>query len=414
MVPLLRALRALGGSGSIDEIYEKVVELEQIPEDVVSQSHDPEKSNQSEVGYRLAWARTYLKKYGLLENSTRGVWSLTPKAKAGEEVDPQEVVWTVNIVNPRGLGFTMAGDCSYLEMDGVNCTHVPSSITKRMAERMGVAMHVLSQSNYADLLVLLGLMRALPYGMKDVLNARGHWRPFLDHSAGTTFREWAELKSMPELTTVESTNSNLTIFLNFLPHEPYFMGKDCEPKASRLDVSLEDVQLRGYASLFALQHAVAARCALVLVADYLEWMKKAEVYDNTKIVIVSDHGIVGNVEDHSSRAKAGGTTKNVFVTSRSVLFVKEPHQHGHITISEEFMPNAEVPRIVCEAIGGCTNPYLGNKAIATNGRDKPFSVAVVPWQFSAQDRDALVIELEYIVLDGDPYDFSQWRTTSQD
>ena len=75
MVPLLRALRALGGSGSIDEIYEKVVEREQIPEDVVSQSHDPEKSNQSEVGYRLAWARTYLKKYGLLENSTRGVWS---------------------------------------------------------------------------------------------------------------------------------------------------------------------------------------------------------------------------------------------------------------------------------------------------------------------------------------------------
>ena len=44
MVPLLRALRALGGSGSIDEIYEKVVALEQIPEDVVSQPHDPEKN----------------------------------------------------------------------------------------------------------------------------------------------------------------------------------------------------------------------------------------------------------------------------------------------------------------------------------------------------------------------------------
>lgn len=92
MNPLLRALRVLGGSGSIDEIYEKVVELEEISEEVVDQLRDPEKSNQSEVGYRLAWARTYLKKYGLLENSTRGIWALTPKAKGLDEIDSREVV----------------------------------------------------------------------------------------------------------------------------------------------------------------------------------------------------------------------------------------------------------------------------------------------------------------------------------
>jgi restriction endonuclease Mrr len=80
MNPLLRALRALGGSASVEEMYEKVIELEKFPEDVVAQVHDPE-SGMSEVGYRLAWARTYLKKYGLLENSERGVWSLTAKAK---------------------------------------------------------------------------------------------------------------------------------------------------------------------------------------------------------------------------------------------------------------------------------------------------------------------------------------------
>src|ERR1700690_3789641 len=90
--PLLRSLKALGGSGSIEEIDDKVVELEQLPEDVVAQPHDPEKSNQTEVGYQLAWARTYLKKYGLLENSSRGIWALTAKAKDIDELDPQEVV----------------------------------------------------------------------------------------------------------------------------------------------------------------------------------------------------------------------------------------------------------------------------------------------------------------------------------
>jgi restriction system protein len=95
MNPLLRSLRALGGSGSVEEIYDKVVELERLPDEIVSQAHDPEKSNQTEVAYRLAWARTYLKKFGLLENSSRGIWSLTSNAKNLETLDPQEVVRTV-------------------------------------------------------------------------------------------------------------------------------------------------------------------------------------------------------------------------------------------------------------------------------------------------------------------------------
>lgn len=92
MNPLLDALFALGGSGSIDEIYEKVIELEEIDEEISSTPHNPEKSNLTEVGYRLAWARTYLKKYGFLENSTRGVWALTSLAKEQKRVDPQKVV----------------------------------------------------------------------------------------------------------------------------------------------------------------------------------------------------------------------------------------------------------------------------------------------------------------------------------
>lgn len=101
MNPLLRALRALGGSGSVDEIYDKVVELEGLPDDVLSQPHDPEKSNQTEVAYRLAWARTYLKKYGLLENSSRGIWALTHKARDVEKLVPQEVVRAVKALDKK-------------------------------------------------------------------------------------------------------------------------------------------------------------------------------------------------------------------------------------------------------------------------------------------------------------------------
>lgn len=92
MNPLLNALSNLGGSGSIDEIYEKVVELEDIDEEILSTPHNLEKSNQTEVAYRLAWARTYLRKYGFLENSSRGVWTLTLKAKDEVSVKPNDVL----------------------------------------------------------------------------------------------------------------------------------------------------------------------------------------------------------------------------------------------------------------------------------------------------------------------------------
>jgi restriction system protein len=99
MNPLLDALFALGGSGSIDEIYEKVLELENIDEEISSAPHNLEKSNQTEVAYRLAWARTYLKKYGFLENSSRGVWALTNLAKEQKHIIPQDVVKEVREVD---------------------------------------------------------------------------------------------------------------------------------------------------------------------------------------------------------------------------------------------------------------------------------------------------------------------------
>jgi restriction system protein len=77
--PTLRAIRAIGDSGSIEEIVEKVVELEGFTEEQQSVLHGDGPGN--EIQYRLAWSRTYLKGMGLLDNSARGVWALTDKGR---------------------------------------------------------------------------------------------------------------------------------------------------------------------------------------------------------------------------------------------------------------------------------------------------------------------------------------------
>ncbi|MBA3608617.1 MAG: winged helix-turn-helix domain-containing protein [Chthoniobacterales bacterium] len=58
MNPLITALRDLGGSGSVDEIYERVIQNLKLSDDILSVLHDPEAGNQTEVYYRLAWGKT--------------------------------------------------------------------------------------------------------------------------------------------------------------------------------------------------------------------------------------------------------------------------------------------------------------------------------------------------------------------
>ncbi len=88
--PTLEALQSLGGSANIIELRDQVIEDLRLPQEVTEQPH-PGKSNRTELEYRLAWSRTYLKIYGAITNSSRAVWSLTPKGHEMTTLDPQAV-----------------------------------------------------------------------------------------------------------------------------------------------------------------------------------------------------------------------------------------------------------------------------------------------------------------------------------
>lgn len=105
MNPVLSALKLLGGSGTNEEINDKVAESVNIPSEQLEILHNPEKGGITEIEYRLMWTRTYLKKFGLIENSSRGIWSLTPKGSSVEKVDEKEVVRFVRAQAKReGIG----------------------------------------------------------------------------------------------------------------------------------------------------------------------------------------------------------------------------------------------------------------------------------------------------------------------
>jgi restriction system protein len=109
--PVLQAIQELGGSGSNEEINDKVIAILKISDELLAIPH--KNTNQSEFEYQMAWVRTMLKNQGLLENSQRGVWSINTNSelssikviwdtkmekKVNEEIFEEED-WKVKVVN---------------------------------------------------------------------------------------------------------------------------------------------------------------------------------------------------------------------------------------------------------------------------------------------------------------------------
>lgn len=97
--PTLHALKQLGGSGTIQEIMGRVVEIAGYTEAQQGVLHG--EGPGTEIGYRLHWARSYLKKVDAIANSSRGIWAITDSGRRLSEADMAAIPVTVRKMSSR-------------------------------------------------------------------------------------------------------------------------------------------------------------------------------------------------------------------------------------------------------------------------------------------------------------------------
>lgn len=111
--------------------------------------------------------------------------------------------------------------------------------------------------------------------------------------------------------------------------------------------------------------------SLKFIGKWIDYLKENDVYDNTRIIIVADHGFNLPIEEFKnfSSKKFSSVSPAWYYP---ILLVKDFNSSGDIKVDNTFMTNADTLFIAKEGLGlENINPFTGNelKKEKSNGVD---------------------------------------------
>ena len=196
--------------------------------------------------------------------------------------------------------------------------------------------------------------------------AKGHSKPFL--------RNYTVLENMATMTEISDGSENTYMFMsNDATHEPVLLQAPGYVPVDKVDNTAYDAEHAGRFTVngqsinvttqYQMGHYHSNMAALIQLGNWLDYLKENGVYDNTRIIIVADHGKAlssSGIYDSSNFDYDGFTEKLTAETFYPLLLVKDFDAEG-FTVSDEFMTNADVPTLATQGlIENPVNPFTGN------------------------------------------------------
>jgi len=169
------------------------------------------------------------------------------------------------------------------------------------------------------------------------------------------------LDVLPDITRIsrETQMNTYNVLTNDLPHDPWFLKlPDYVPSNTITD--------RGDGPFANDGHYHVNMASMLLLGKYFDFLKENDVYDNTRIIVVSDHGNM-YCESPFDMALPNDEPLQAYA---ALLLVKDFNSHGVLSVNDEFMTNADVPFISLKnIIENPINPWTGKilKADKDNG-----------------------------------------------
>lgn len=254
-----------------------------------------------------------------------------------------------------------------------------------------------SSTSPVGTLYAISLFRVVPLSMKKRIYQKGAWANTVDTNQNNL--NWAldnlsQLDALNSLSTSKITDKNTFKFMiNEITHVPWSLNSQCKPST----IGYWDTNKnRGKDGTYP-SHVHVEYCALKNISLFIKWLKNNNIYDNTMLFIVSDHGR----GDSSKLYRLWNKPYPIHL--HSLLMVKPFNQNKDLQIdTQSLTANWDIPVMITNGLD-LTNlhPWHNRSRVREHVNGE--------WPRSRHPANSYNIQVHY-KIQGSIFDLKNWKS----
>jgi uncharacterized membrane protein (Fun14 family) len=197
------------------------------------------------------------------------------------------------------------------------------------------------KADNTSILFMLSIFNSSPMHWKYIIYDKSGWiilrkSILLDQIRSKAIEALAYIDLLPEVSSTKDTKNHFFYIHNDLPHNPYGIDSDGNVVREKFPVNNDIASSSSAESAF-----LSAKKFTDVIGNWILWMKDNNVYDNTAIIIFSDHGNNFNDNDIESNFQIRGITR-----AQTLLLVKGFKERGKVKIDKTEISSADLISIL--------------------------------------------------------------------
>jgi membrane protein insertase Oxa1/YidC/SpoIIIJ len=327
--------------------------------------------------------------------------------------------WAARVMDPPWANYSWIPDISiYAPYPAVNARNIIGDRTTALWRARGINEEYqhLPLINAADelhkKLFRFSLFKFAPAFMRFFIYDNGDWLlPILDDGeqiSRTLINEYAALDMLPEITAVTKEKKNtFTSMSSGLTHTPELLRLPDYTLAT--DVSRKE---EGGGPFRDDKNYHVSMASFLLLGEWFQFLKDNNVYDNMRIIIVSDHGADEKNDLPGNITLPGGESLNSY---NALLMVKDFNAKGNLKTDDTFMTNADVPGLSVEGlIENPANPFTGRPLITAKQNGVFVVTTAASWRPKAHLKNTFRIRKnDWLFVKDNIFKTDNWRSVER-
>lgn len=254
-----------------------------------------------------------------------------------------------------------------------------------------------NNNSFNKKIMRFSIFRMLPINLRyDFYDDKGWFLNSLN--INSSIFTYAMLNYTKYFININENGNYYNVIHNDITHEPFYFTSDFLPHLKLNKVNDADIIV--YKDDNSVRHFYANIASINCITNFITYLKKNNIYDNTKIIIVSDHGRNVNTKAFD---------KNIEFANwyNALLMYKDFNSKGEIKIDTNFMTIADTPYLATKHIPNIKNPF-NNKLITNDYKTNGAYILMPVNDLSKQFSNRYNFNQYYYVKDN-IFDIDNWK-----